>query len=49
MKILHEKAREPSLGCLGGSTGPCGGMEDQCDLRGGRAEGEGDSLRHRKL
>lgn len=36
MKILHEKARQPSLGCLGGSTGPCG-------------EGEGDSLRHRKL
>lgn len=33
MKILHEKAREPSLGCLGGSTGPCGDMEDQCALR----------------
>lgn len=47
MKILHEKAREPSLGCLGGSTGPCGDVEDQCDLRGGRIEG--DSLRLRKL
>lgn len=36
-------------GVSGGSTVPCGDVEDQSDLKGGWIEGEGGRLRLREL
>lgn len=53
MKVLHEKDREPFLGYLGEVTilVRCGGsdVEDHSEPRAGWIEGEGTSLRLRKL